>query len=66
MPLHLLCKSHTCEKFDDTNVKSLGQVENIIGLLEKIEKREPRLKSFLRQKKCIRTCFFSAPKRDHF
>ena len=51
----MLCKSHRCEKFDDTNVKYLGQVENIIGLREKIEKREPRLKSFLRQKKCIIT-----------
>ena len=31
MPLHLLCKSHTCKKFDETNIKSLSQVENIIG-----------------------------------
>jgi hypothetical protein len=53
IPLHLLCKSHVCEKFDVTNIAALAKVEAKIGLREKIEKREPSLKSFLRQKKSI-------------
>jgi hypothetical protein len=53
IPLHLFCKSHVCEKFEVTNIAALAKVEAKIGLREKIEKREPSLKSFLRQKKSI-------------
>ena len=51
--IHLLCKSHVCEKLDATNVSALESIESKIRLREKIEKRDPSLKSFLRQKKSV-------------
>ena len=48
VPYHLLCKSHTCEKFDACNVQTLGDLEAKIKLREQIESREPPLKSYLR------------------
>lgn len=53
IPKHLLCKSHVCEKFDATNISALAQIESKTSLRDKIEKRDPSLKSFLRQKKSI-------------
>jgi len=55
IPYHLLCISHTCEKFDECNVQTLAQIEAKIKLREQIEKREPQLKSFLHPKRCIVT-----------
>jgi hypothetical protein len=53
IPIQLLCKSHVCEKFDVTNIAALASIESKIGLRDKIEKRDPSLKAFLRQKKSI-------------
>ena len=43
VPLHLLCKSHTSEKIDLTNIQTVAKVEVKIGLWEKIVKREPQV-----------------------
>ena len=39
IPYHLLCKSHTCEKFDETNIQTLSVIEGKIGLRKQLEKR---------------------------
>jgi len=49
-PLHLLCKSHTCDKFDECNVKTLSQIESKIKLREQIEKGNHSLNPFSVQK----------------
>ena len=36
IPIHLLCKSHACEKFDATNISALASIESKIELGEKI------------------------------
>ena len=53
IPYHLLCKSHTCERLDADNLTTLSIIEAKIGLRDLIAKREPLLKLFLRQKKCV-------------
>ena len=53
IPYHLLCKSHTCEKLDESNIQTLSIIENRIGLRKQLEQREPRLKSYLRSSKSI-------------
>ena len=53
VPLHVLCKSHTCEKLDESCVGALVEIEMKIKLADMIVKRQPRLKSFLRQNRCI-------------
>ena len=53
MPLHLLCKSHTCERLDSENITTLAAIESKIFLRELILRREPQLKSFLRKNKCV-------------
>ena len=50
-PYHLLCKSHTVEKIDDSNLKVLAKVERIVNLREKLENVNPALKPFLGGKK---------------
>ena len=53
IPIHLLCKSHTCEKLDETNIQTLCEIENKINLRKQFEKREPQLKSYLRSSKAV-------------
>ena len=53
IPIHLLFKSHVCKKFDATNISTLASIESKTGLREKNSKRDPSLKSFLRQKESI-------------
>ena len=53
IPLHILCKSHTCEKFDEGCLHALIKVEQQSKMSELISKRQPQLKSFIRQNKCI-------------
>ena len=53
IPYHLLCKWHICERLDADNLTTLSIIEAEIGLRDLIAKREPLLKSFLRQKKCV-------------
>lgn len=53
IPIHLLCKSHTCERLDNDNLTTLAVIESQIGLRDLILKREPMLKSFLRNTKSV-------------
>ena len=47
--IHILCKSHTCEKLDESCVNALIQVEQQLKMADLIVTRHPRLKSFVRQ-----------------
>ena len=51
--MHTLCKSHTCEKLDECCIDALVEIEKKLKLSDMIAKRQPRLKSFLRQNRCI-------------
>ena len=53
VPYHLICKSHTCERLDIDNLAALSDIENKVGVRAQIVSREPSLKSFLGQSKCI-------------
>ena len=53
VPFHLLCKSHTCERFDADNLTTMATLENKIGRRDLIAKREPALKCYLRQNKPV-------------
>ena len=53
IPIHILCKSHTCERLDQDNLLALSQIENKVELRQQIISREPRLRSFLGQSKCV-------------
>ena len=60
VPLHLLCKSHTCEKLDESCINALVYVETELKYSELLIKSQPRLRSFLRQTKCIAVCAMKA------
>ena len=49
VPIHILCKSHTCEKLNESCVNALIQVEQQLKMADLIVTRHPRLKSFVRQ-----------------
>jgi hypothetical protein len=53
VPVHILCKSHVCEKLDECCNSVLKEAENKIELYDMLVKREPMLKSFLRTPKSI-------------
>lgn len=52
-PLHILCKSHTCEKLDASCIDALVEIEKNIDYAQLLCKRQPELKSFIRQTKCV-------------
>ena len=53
VPKHLLCKSHTVEGLDRSNIAVLTEVERAINLKDKIEAINPGLKSFTRGGGCV-------------
>ena len=53
VPLHLLCKSHTVEGLDRSNIQVLSEVEHIVKLREKLEAVNPAIKRFTRGEKSI-------------
>ena len=53
IPIHILCKTHTCEKLDTCNEITLIKMEEMLKIRETIKKREPRLKSFIRKSKSV-------------
>ena len=53
IPYHTLCKSYMCEKMDEAYFKALASVETEINYSQLIIKKQPQLKSFVRQTKCI-------------
>lgn len=52
-PYHILCKSHTVEKLDKSNLLVLNLLEKEIKLREKFESVNPYLKPFFRGKDAI-------------
>ena len=53
VPYHLLCKSHTVEGFDQSNLSVLASVEKELGFREKLQTINPAVKSFLRGKTTV-------------
>ena len=53
IPYHVLCNSHTCGEIDEACLHALISVEAEINYPTLIIKRQPQLKSFVRQTKCI-------------
>ena len=53
IPHHILCKAHVVEKFDETNLKVLSNIEVQLQLRQKLECLNPSLKPFFRGKKAI-------------
>ena len=42
VPMHTLCKSHTCEKLDECYIDALVEIEKKLKLSDTIAKRQPR------------------------
>ena len=60
-PMHILCKSHTCEKLDGACTDTLVRVvEADLKYSELLIKCQPRLKSFIRQTKYLAICAMKA------
>ena len=53
IPYHTLCKSHVCEKLDEACIKALTNIETELNYPQLIITKQPQLKSFVRQTKCI-------------
>ena len=53
IPFHLLCKSHTVEALDKSSLDVLARVEKSVKQQEILEKINPALRSFFRDKKAI-------------
>ena len=53
IPHHLFCKAHVVEKFDETNLKVLSNIEIQLQLHERLECLKPSLKPFFWGKKAI-------------
>ena len=51
IPYHLLCKAHAVEKFDETNLKVLSDIEIQLQLHERLECLNPFLKPFFEGKR---------------
>ena len=52
-PYHLLCKFHTVEKLDATNLEVLATIEKSVKQRELFESTNSSLKSFFRGKKNV-------------
>ena len=51
--LHLLCKAHTVEALDRSNIAVLGKLESKVKFREALESANPAIKSFLRGEKSV-------------
>ena len=52
-PLHMLCKAHTVEALDRSNINVLAQLEHKLKFREALESINPAVKSFLRGEKSV-------------
>ena len=52
-PIHLLCKSHTVETLDRSNLDVLAKIEKQVNQRGSVENINPNLKSFFRGKKTV-------------
>ena len=59
VPYHLLCKSHTVEGFDRSNLAGLASVEKELKFREKLIAMNPGGKSFLRGKSVVESAIIS-------
>ena len=53
VPHHLLCKAHTVEALDASNLRVLSSVEQQVKLRQKIEAIDPSLRSFFRGRPAV-------------
>ena len=53
IPLHLLCKAHTVEALDRSNIDVLGELDKKVGFCDALVSMNPGIKSFLRGEKCV-------------
>lgn len=53
IPKHLLCKSHVCEKLEESCTKVCKALEQKLNIKEIIVKKQPPLKSFLNKSSCV-------------
>ena len=53
VPMHLLCKSHTVEAFDRSNLSVLSGIEKKIDFRQSLEMMNPAVRSFLRGKSVV-------------
>ena len=53
IPIHLLCKAHTVEAFDRSNLEILGSIEKEVEYRVKLETLNPSVRSFLRGKSSV-------------
>ena len=53
IPLHLLCKIHTVEGLDRSNLQVLSEVEISVQFRIKVEAVNPAFKRFTRGEKCV-------------
>ena len=60
VPIHLLCKSYTCEKLDESCINVLVKIEQQLKMAEMITNRTPNLCSFIRQSKSVVLCATTA------
>ena len=56
IPLHLLCKAHTVEALDRSNIDVLAKIESGLKFREALESINPGIKSFLRGEKSVVLC----------
>ena len=54
--IHLLCKSHTCEKLDECCLNTSKRTENDLNMTELVIQRSPQIKSFVKQTRCLAIC----------
>ena len=52
-PYHILCKSHTVEKLDQSNLSVVSKLEKDIKLCDILESTNPLLKPFFHGKKTV-------------
>ena len=60
IPIHLLCKSHTCQKLDESCTNTLVKVEHKLKMSEIISQRQPSLRSFIWKSKSVVLCTMTA------
>ena len=56
IPIHLLCKSRTCQKLDESCTNTLVKVEHKLKRSEIISQRQPSLRSFIWKSKSVVLC----------
>lgn len=54
--IHLLCKSHTCEKLDECCLNTSKRTKNDLNMTELVIQRSPQIKPFVKQTRCLAIC----------